>query len=345
MNTVQITPPLLGRTTANKRRINWLDVSRGIAFLMVIYSHLEFTNESVMRYFSPVFLTTFFFVSGYLFKENCSFNKVLEQRTRTLLLPLLSLGMIMILLSQLLTFHDKVPFIDEVKGLLFQNGTNQLLWFVAALYVYSIIFYWIERFSKTATSLLVISIGLFILNWGYAQLNLPSIPWHIDTFGYACFYMGIGKYYKEKEMSMNHYLDNKWFVLSSLILYVVIITLCDLHVSFSGSKYLIDSLVVTLLGLVVMLYVSKHILQNSRFLLFVGANTLFYFAFHGKGYSLLQTLCHKIIADEYLNICGARDVLAFIITFVDALILILPAMFVNRYCSFLLGKGFKLWKV
>lgn len=312
---------------------------------MVIYSHLEFANEKVMRYFSPLFLTTFFFVSGYLFKENCCFNKVLEQRTRTLLLPFLSLGMIMILLSQVLTFHDKIPIFDEVKGLLLQNGTNQLLWFVAALYVYSIIFYWVERFSKNTTTLLVVSIGFFVLNWGYSILHLPAIPWHVNTFGFACFYMGMGKYYKEKEGMLNQYLDNKWIAYSSFIIYVAVITLSDLHVSFCGSKYLVDSLVVTTLGLIVMLYVSKHILENCRILLFVGANTLFYFAFHGKGYSLLQTLSHKIIPDVYLNSGGMRDVLAFVITFLDALILILPAMFINRYCSFLLGKGFKLWKV
>ena len=94
---------------------------------MVIYSHLEYCNDSIMKYFTPVFLTTFFFVSGYLFKERCSFSKVFEQRTRTLLLPFLSLGTIMILLSQVLTFNEKVPFMDEVKGLLLQNGENQIL--------------------------------------------------------------------------------------------------------------------------------------------------------------------------------------------------------------------------
>ena len=75
-----------------KRRLNWIDVSRGIAFLMVIYSHLEYKNDFLMHFFSPVFLTTFFFVSGYLYKEGRSFKQVLEQRTRTLLLPFLLLG-------------------------------------------------------------------------------------------------------------------------------------------------------------------------------------------------------------------------------------------------------------
>lgn len=74
-------------------RINWIDASRGLAFLMVIYYHLSTRNiGGMVPYFSPVFLTTFFFVSGYLTKGNQSFEKVLEQRTRTLLVPLLIFG-------------------------------------------------------------------------------------------------------------------------------------------------------------------------------------------------------------------------------------------------------------
>lgn len=78
--------------TASTVRLKWLDIARGLAFLMVIYSHIKYRDDMVMRYFSPMFLTMFFFVSGYLFKENCSFLKVFEQRTRTLLLPFLTLG-------------------------------------------------------------------------------------------------------------------------------------------------------------------------------------------------------------------------------------------------------------
>lgn len=59
---------------------------------MVIYSHLDYCDSQIMRFFSPVYLTMFFFVSGYLFKEDCSFNKVFEQRTRTIFLPFLIMG-------------------------------------------------------------------------------------------------------------------------------------------------------------------------------------------------------------------------------------------------------------
>lgn len=88
----QIPRPTDDVLTKQHIRLKWLDIARGLAFLMVIYSHLKYKDDMVMRYFSPVFLTMFFFVSGYLFKENCTFSKVLEQRTRTLLLPFLTLG-------------------------------------------------------------------------------------------------------------------------------------------------------------------------------------------------------------------------------------------------------------
>lgn len=311
---------------------------------MVIYSHLEYSNEFVMRYFSPVFLTTFFFVSGYLFKENCSFGKVFEQRTRTLLIPFLALGIIMILLSQVLTFNEKIPFIDEIKGLLFQNGQNQLLWFIAALYIYSIIFYWIERVANSPKRLLIISIILFLLNYVIVLMEFPPIPWHVSSFGFACFYMGLGKYYKEKEQKINTFTDNKWIIVTLLIIYILLISVFDLRISFGGGKFVVDALSVTIPGLIIMIYVSKHIVQNSKFLLFVGANTLFYFAFHGKVYSLLQTICHKTFSAELLSMNDVQNIIGFVIVFLDAIILILPTMFLNKYCGFLLGKGYKLWR-
>lgn len=297
-----------------------------------------------MKFFSPVFLTTFFFVSGYLFKERCSFNKVFEQRTRTLLLPFLCLGMIMILMSQVLTFNAKVPFVDEVKGLLMQNGENQILWFIAALYVYSVVFYWIERWSGNTSRLMIVCSLLFILNGVCVKMGIPKMPWHIGSIGYACFYMGLGKWYKDHEERVNRVIDNKWAVLLALAFYVSVIALFDLHVSFGGGQWIVDAWSVTVPGLIVMLYISKHLFQNSCFLLFVGANTLFYFAFHGKVYSLLQTICQKMMAADSLESEVGELLVAFCIVILDALILILPAQIVNRYCPFILGKGFKLWR-
>lgn len=329
------------------KRINWLDVSRGLAFLMVIYCHLIYCDSEVMKFFSPVFLTTFFFVSGYLFKENQSFLFVFENRTRTLLLPFLTLGAIMIVLSQILSFNEHIPLTDSIKGLLLQNGQNQILWFIAALYIYSVVFYWVVKISGTPNRLLFVGIVLFILNTAYSQwLKLPSLPWHITGAGYACFYMALGKWYKHNETKTDSRIG-KPLLIAMAVAYVAIIQLFGINVSWSGSKIVIDALFVTIVGLVLIVRISKNrVFNNSRFLLFVGANTLFYFAFHGKVFSLLQTLTLKLMPNYEVGMNKCYDLLIGGGTvFTDALILIIPAMIVNKYFPQLLGKGFKLWKV
>lgn len=298
-----------------------------------------------MHFFSPIFLTTFFFVSGYLFKEKCSFKQVLEQRTRTLLLPMLLLGGALIVLNQIITFNEPVPFMDRVKGLICQNGENQLLWFIAALYIYSLIFYWIERFSKTINGLILISLLLFVLNVVYSiWLGLPNIPWHLSSAGFGCFYMGLGKVYRHYEAKIDA-LMSKSAICLLLVIYIAILCFYNVSISFGGSKYMIDALIITLLGLLVCVYLSKIILNHNRFLLFVGANTLFYFAFHGKVYSLLQTITEKLfIISDIEHTLMLDFCLGIFITFLDALILIPLALFVNKYIPQVLGKGFKLWK-
>lgn len=312
--------------------------------MMVIYSHLPMCDSKVMNFFAPIFLTTFFFVSGYLFKSGSSFGRVFEQRTRTLFIPFVVLGFIMILMGQMLSFNEHVDFMDAVKGLLLQNGQNQILWFIAALYVYSLIFYWVDRWSGSLKRLMWIASGLFVINCIASYwLNVKHLPWHIVESGYACFYMAFGKFYRSYEDEIDRQARG-WKLMAALVVYIAYISLTNLYIGHGGSKMIVDSMVITTLGLMLIIYVSKKFFNNSRFLLFVGANTLFYFAFHGKVYSLILTLGHKAWPAYVAGQSFWTDLtIGFLVAFLDALILIVPAMLVNKYTPQILGKNFKLW--
>lgn len=328
----------------NINRLPWLDVSRGIVFLMVIYSHLEYCDPCIMRFFSPVFLTTFFFVSGYLFKSGFTFWKVFEQRTRTLLVPFLILGFSLILLSHIVTTKDvTLTWTDSIKGLLFQNGQNELLWFIAALYLYSLVFYWIERMS--GKYILWVSLALFVINWlCFYSFYVVSIPWHIDKLGFGCAYMGLGKWFRNYENKFSFFLKFK-YCLMVFVVYVLFIIWIDKSISFYGSKYLIDSLFITLIGLFLIIFLSKKINFHSRFLSFVGANTLLYFAFHGKVYAVLQVLTDKLFVNGYFfHSVFMDDIIGFVIVLIDALLLIPVALLVNQYFPWVLGKGWSFYK-
>lgn len=173
---------------------------------------------------------------------------------------------------------------------------------------------------------------------------LPSIPWHIDVAGFACFYMALGKYYKHHENKIDKIVSNKVLILL-LIIYSLSIWHFDLKFNFYGSRYIIDSLIITIIGLILCVYISKRFLQNNKFLLFVGSNTLFYFAFHGKIFAVLQVILKKIVPTYIIGQNHLSDFgIAICIVLLDAIILIIPMMIVNKYFPQILGKGFKLWK-
>ena len=157
-------------------RISWLDSVRGFAFLMVIYGHIVCCGNMVLNnYFAPVFLTSFFFVSGYLFKEDVSFWKFFEQRTRTLYIPSVILGLFILLTSVAFPVADpnnKINVGSEIIGIIFQfDGKHHGLWFLAALYSYSLLFWMLLKILKNNAHFgSVIFTLLYVANWAYLYL-------------------------------------------------------------------------------------------------------------------------------------------------------------------------------
>ena len=331
---------------SKNNRIAWLDSSRGIAFIMVIYSHLEFHDVTLMKFFSPVFLTTFFFVSGYLFKSNTSFREILEQRTRTLFIPFLIYGTLLLLTRQLFSFREEVtPFKESFISMICQfDKESRFIWFIPALYVYSLLFYWINRFSLNNPKLLfILSSLLFSLNWFLCYLiEIPKLPYTLNTAGFGCAYMGLGKVYRHYESFFNTYFKKKYIIY--LASFYTVMTYYFPPISFMGSKYMIDSLIITVIGLFIIVYFAKKDYISNKLILFVGSNSLLYFCLHGKVYALLQGGVHIFVPSEFLHNYIFCYTISILITLADVLVLILPILLINHYAAFTIGKGYKLWK-
>jgi len=317
-------------------RLEWVDQSRGLAFLMVIFSHMDFDNYVVMRFFNPVLLTTFFFVSGYLYKDNIPFLTMLRHRTRTLLWPFIVLGSILIFLSYLHSYNDKQIGLLESYGELFsQYGYVHIntMWFIPSLYLYSIGFYPLLHIKNNRIRLMVVILCM-IINWFLLYIvNIPSLPWHIGWMGFAWFYMYLGKLYQKNESIIDKVMNPIWIVIL-LVLYIFYIVGTNRSCNFYGSPFLIDSLVLTHIGLTLMIYISKRI--HNRFTMFIGGNTLLYFAFHGKCMSLVnQCFLHfNFVGNTFLEI----ETILLLGTILTAVLLIPICLFINRYMPFLIGK-------
>ncbi|MDG3085080.1 acyltransferase family protein [Vibrio hannami] len=326
-----------------KERIAWVDISRGMAFLMIIYSHLDFTNETLMAYFTPMFLTTFFFVSGYLFNTKYSFIEVIEQRFRTILIPFFIYGVINIVLTQILTFGDKPPIAEAFYNFFMQiRGHDDGLWFLASLFVSTIPFYFMVKYTK-GVALIALSTLFMAVNH---YINSAPIPWHIELIAPSVFYMSLGFVYKQYEQVLARIITAKVAIISALV-YLPLVTAhyrnFAEHVSFTTTNYVLDGLVITLLGLIICIYVSKKVDKLSGFLTFIGSNSLLYFCLHGKVFSIQQKIIYTVFNQLQLEITPAIQLaLGFTITILTAIILMLPVTIINRYFKWTIGRGFRL---
>lgn len=125
------------------KRIVWVDVVKYICILMVMLSHLEARTDLWQVFYTPFFLSAFFFVSGYVYKpKDGGFKKFLHKKIRQLFVPWLVFSVFNILLSQILSFNEHSGLLTELMWNFLQiRGKGDGIWFVAALFVSFIPFY------------------------------------------------------------------------------------------------------------------------------------------------------------------------------------------------------------
>lgn len=116
-----------------KDRIDWLDVLKGILIIFVILSH-SYPPDIYRYFFTPFFLTMFFWASGYTFSMKGSGKEFLLKKCRSLLIPLWTLGCIRIILAQII---EGGSWKKRIAGLLYKSIVNMMsfgLWRVYLLH-------------------------------------------------------------------------------------------------------------------------------------------------------------------------------------------------------------------
>ncbi len=232
--------------------------------------------------------------------------------------------------------------LDPLKGVFYQYGDHQTLWFIASLYLYSLVFHFVDACAKQPKRLLALSGVLIVLNQIMLYiLHCPVLPWRLHCCLWACGIMGAGKVYRHYEQDVDNALMKWQMVLGCLPVYFGLITYGRIGINFWGHPNWLYAFAVPLSGMIIMLYLSKHITVNSKALLFVGANTLVYFALHRQVLQLVEKLCTKLMQGFSIEASWETNLIEVLAI---ALLLVAPTFLINKYIPQVTGKGWKLWK-
>lgn len=197
-------------TDCTKQRIEWVDIGKFICIMFVMLSHLESGSYLLDRFYQPFFLTVFFFLSGYVYRPTASFKEHMTKKIRGLFLPWLIFSNFNILLSMVMTLKGDRNFASEFFWNLLQiRGHGDGIWFVAALFVAFIPFYFIIKWGNSEDGgkpwrAIALSFLLSLASVIYTHL-LPNnvfpwrdaaLPWHLEYIFQAMFWMVLGYYFK-----------------------------------------------------------------------------------------------------------------------------------------------------
>lgn len=334
-------------------RIKWVDNAKYILILCVILLHLFNLPSSVEIFIGSFTVPGFFFCAGYVYKHKCSLKIFLYNKFRSLFIPWLFFSNFNILLSHIFSFNiqDKLS-VSLIKNMLQIREYGDGLWFISALFIAFIPFYfvinsfklkYIKEHKYRKYMPLFLSIVLLIVSLVYSCFMNPTffpwnnvnLPWHIEYIFIAVFFMVTGYYYRnyfESKLSLDRFLS---FI---IVLFIYIIALAFKYMLLKNTFFVacFDKLT-AVIGTMMIVNVSK-MMKSNKYTSFIGQNTITYFAIHGKAISLLQNIIIKFFGNIYYNIINNYFlclIFLVILTFITATVLIYPTIIIKKCLPFL----------
>jgi fucose 4-O-acetylase-like acetyltransferase len=299
----------------NEQRIFWLDNMKGLGILILITVAHTQQYKYVILAERTLLMPLFFFISGFLFKNEKYKNliELIKKQARHLLIPYLFFALFAFCITSLrFIIKDSALFFNNYTetvykplwGILYGSSyslkaiNNGPLWFLTCLFSLQIEFYLITSFiHKRSYQILVILISVII---GYYCKLLPfnnNFFFSINTSLVVMLYFAIGYYVRLELTSLLNSLRS-WMLIITIPIQIYLITLLDSPALFAFNQYgnPFITVICTILSLINVVIISKAITTNA-FINKAGKNTLFIFGFH---YPLLVIIIPGIL--HLLNI-------------------------------------------
>ena len=285
-----------------KQRLDWLDIAKGIAILLVIVGHTV-NNPSIIRQVIFSFhMPLFFILAGYTFRIK-PWGELLKSSFIRLLIP-----------YALIVFAWKVPLFFTTgspvalnavaKGLgsvVFASGTDiyclgidavGMSWFLVALFLSRIMFNALmaafERFGVSVAWQALVCIALAFCGVGFSQLSGGLyLPFNADLCCYTVLLMWCGHMMRVYRLEPNR---ARWFVLLGVgVVWVTCMQMSSLELA---ARHLDNPLAATLGALAGTYFVCwvSTLIEKLRavgplrwfeqFLVFCGKNSMAVFCVH-----------------------------------------------------------------
>ena len=188
------------------KRIEYIDVAKFIAMILVVFTHG--VKESNFVAFAFAFhLPVFYVLNGMTLKvENQTFGEFLVKKLQRYILPMLGLGVICILFDLFIKWllNNPIPDYFILKGI--ANVINQVrlfaIWFLPALFFTDIILFGFHRLARGKLWLMgLLSLALLGIGIIFNQFHNVPLVWNFDAAMFGTLWTYLGFAFKHNKLA------------------------------------------------------------------------------------------------------------------------------------------------
>lgn len=275
-------------------RIEYLDIFRSLGIILMIMGHVGF-GEIFSHFIHAFHMPMFFWISGYLFRNNTNEDIVLKnvviKKMKSLLLPYFIFGILHYLIYMLIQYinQDAISVIPIIH--LFSVNTKNLpicgaLWFLTALFFADIIFLVIEKYIENKIIKMLIVIAIACIGNISKEIFSFTLP-----FALSASFVGMGLYYigylfkkYENRRFIYFFMNMPWRKNIVLSIITIILIFINGYVNMRKEEYAIIPLfwINAMLSIIVGINYSKLIylcIQNTivnKYLMNIGKYSIIY---------------------------------------------------------------------
>ena len=179
---------------SSSKRIEWLDIAKGIGIFLVVYAHARAPYSSYIYNFHMPF---FFLISGVLYKSGGNLKQYIFKKIKTLYIPFVGWNLIFIIGKSLIR-HENISPGNIFRVFLTLDKDGEFLgaiWYLASLFIISVVYKIIDYSILDSPAKKYIILGTFFV-WCLIGFEI-SLPHMLSRTLICGFFYALGAFGKK----------------------------------------------------------------------------------------------------------------------------------------------------
>ena len=333
-----------------KVELSWVNYIKILCMVLVYLNHSEtyagVRFEIARHFYGPIFVNSFFVVSGYLlFRKQLSLalieqswnnwlsdegKKYLRNILFKLAIPSVLFAAILFLPKQLLRNHS-----INVIGFMHDTIMGGSMWFTSALTVAEIMIFLILLFrSKSIWTYFAYGVCCAVFSYiifasGITFCEDPHVPWYYRSGLSAVLFMACGGLYWKYEKKIDTLVKRWKGALFVVLIFIYVIWGLYKYMFFSGNLYKplnIPTVPIVLVGTYILIWICKKI-PSYKAVDYMGRHSIGLYFFSGALPNTMAVLLRKVLPQT--------AILPISVWAISLLIAFPAVVLINRYMPFM----------